>query len=87
MHKFEIILLSFLSAVMVIAQNDALEDIDAQITETITEPQYDFAPDADSPNVEVAPLAVNAEDQDVPLQPKITENVDIDVQQQSDEKN
>lgn len=77
MPKFAAILLSFLSAVTVMAQNDALESINTEVEETITNPQYDFAPDADSPNVEVAPLAVNAEDQDVPLKPSITENIEI----------
>lgn len=79
MPRFTVILLSFLSAVTVMAQNDGLESINAEIEETITAPQYDFAPDTDSPNVEVAPLAVNAQDQDVPLQPSVSENINIDV--------
>ena len=78
MHKFSILLLSFLSAVTVMAQNDALENINTEIQETIIEPQYDFAPDADSPNVEVAPLAVNAQDQDVPLQPTVEQSINVE---------
>ena len=85
MQKFGVILFSFLSAVLIMAQNDALKDINTQITETITEPQYDFAPDTDSPNVEVAPLAVNSEDKDVPLQPEVTENVEVSVTQEKTE--
>lgn len=77
MHKLSILLLSFLSAVMVMAQNDSLENINTEIKETIIEPQYNFAVDADSPNVEVAPLAVNAQDQDVPLQPSVEESVSV----------
>lgn len=77
MHRFSVLFLSFLSAVAVMAQNDALENINTEVKETIIEPQYDFAPDADSPNVEVAPLAVNAQDQDVPLQPTVEESVDV----------
>ncbi len=77
MHRFAAILLSFLSAVTVIAQNDALEDINAEVTETVTEPEYNFKPDADSPDVEVAPLAVNKQDQDVPLKPTVTEDITI----------
>ena len=85
MHKFAAILISFLSTIAVLAQNDALQDINTQVTETITEPEYDFAPDADSPNVEVAPLAVNAEDQDVPLQPTVTENIEVNVEDKTPE--
>lgn len=77
MKKIAAILLSFLSAMTVMAQNDGLENITTEIKETITEPQYDFAPDENSPNVEVAPLAVNAKDKDVPLKPTITESVKI----------
>ena len=47
MQKFAVILLSFLSTVAVLAQNDGFQDINAQVTETITQPQYDFAPDTD----------------------------------------
>ena len=45
MKKIAAILLSFLSAITVMAQNDGLENITTEIKETITEPQYDFAPD------------------------------------------
>ena len=79
MQKFTAILLSFLSAVTVMAQNDALENITTEVNETIINPQYDFAPDADSPNVEVAPLTVNNKDQDVPLKPEINEKIQVDV--------
>lgn len=79
MQKFTVILLSFLSAVTVMAQNDALENITTEVNETIINPQYDFAPSADSPNVEVAPLTVNNKDQDVPLKPEINEKIQVDV--------
>ena len=78
MQKFAVILLSFLSTIAVLAQNDGLQEIDAQVTETVTQPQYDFAPDEGSPDVEVAPLAVNAKDQDVPLKPTISESVEVE---------
>ena len=87
MNKPSILLLSFLSAVTVLAQNDMLENINTEIKETIIEPQYNFAPDADSPNVEVAPLAVNAEDQDVPLEPTVSEEVEVNVDSKADENN
>lgn len=85
MQRFAAILISFLSTVAVLAQNDALQDINTEITETITQPQYNFAPDADSPNVEVAPLAVNTKDQDVPLKPTVTEDVEINVNNENTE--
>ena len=78
MQKFAVILLSFLSTVAVLAQNDGFQDINVQVTETVTQPQYDFAPDEGSPNVEVAPLAVNAKDQDVPLKPTVSETVEVE---------
>ncbi len=87
MNKPSILLLSFLSAVTVLAQNDMLENINTEIKETIIEPQYNFASDADSPNVEVAPLAVNAEDQDVPLEPAVSEEVEVNVDSKADENN
>lgn len=87
MNKPSILLLSFLSAVTVLAQNDMLENINTEIKETIIEPQYNFAPDADSPNVEVAPLAVNAEDRDVPLEPAVSEEVEVNVDSQDEESN
>ena len=79
MQKLAAILLSFLSAVTVMAQNDALESINTEVEETISNPQYDFAPDAGSPDVEVAPLAVNNEDKDVPLQPVVDENATVEI--------
>ena len=79
MQKFTVILLSFLSAVTVMAQNDALENITTEVNETIINPQYDFASSADSPNVEVAPLTVNNKDQDAPLKPEINEKIQVDV--------
>lgn len=79
MQKLAAILLSFLSAVTVMAQNDALESINTEVEKTITNPQYDFVPDADSPDVEVAPLAVNSEDKDVPLQPVVDENATVEI--------
>ena len=86
MQRFSVILLSFLSAITVLAQNDSLQDINAEITETVTQPQYDFAPDEGSPNVEVAPLAVNSEDQDVPLKPTVSENVEITSEPATDQQ-
>lgn len=87
MHKLLVIILSFLSAVTVMAQNDAFEEINTEVQENITEPQYNFAPDEGSPGVEVAPLAVNSKDQDVPLQPTVQEKVDIQLTQPENSDN
>ena len=77
MQKSAAILFSFLLTVIVMAQNDAFENINTEVQETITNQQYDFAP----------PLAVNAEDQDVPLQPIIKEDVTIDVNTEENNSN
>lgn len=87
MQNFAVILISFLSAVTVMAQNEGLENINVEVNQIISEPEYNFEPEEGSPGVEVAPLAVNSEDQDVPLEPKVTEDVEVNVTPEEDESN
>ena len=48
------------------SQTDFYEELRTPETPDTYSSPYDFAPDADSPDVEVAPLEVNDKDQDVP---------------------
>ncbi len=65
MNRVILWLLSIWTSISVFSQTDVFyEKPDG---ENIQNQEYEFVPDTDSPGVEVAPLEVNSEDEDIPV--------------------
>lgn len=81
MKKYGILILSFVGVISVLSQTETYEDINLKLNELVSEQQYDFEPDEDSPDVEVAPLDVNNQDQDVPIpEDDVSEDVNVEIE-------
>lgn len=58
---------SIWSSISVFSHTDLYDDLQEQMAQNVHNEEYEFVPDEGSPGVEVAPLKVNSQDQDVPL--------------------